>query len=399
MAEDVDSASQSQGITKKVSYREFEDGLHIYPSWAKRIVNSTKIFLAPDGANCVINPGQFKYVGSFNNLVFKFEPELGKPVILKVFPADEEGEERFKREVGGREFLHKTGIFSAETGVQVPNLLFADEANKVLFFDEVIGLKDDWEVKESLINNKSSSAEKMVVDFLVRLNEVQADESNLENFSYRSRYSVDSAYDLYQDVVRTTEKFKKWLKKNDSPAIQKWCQEKDLLGLMEDRSKEALSAIDPATLHKQIQPGEMRFNWGDVSLSNLGFIEKGRKLLLVPFDLEYCGWDHPSAGITTFLLHHQSEELPGRLKKHLLGEFIKYSRFDDQEKAELDAYLVMEEMHFVVRKLTAVAKPAHEVPGVYYSRMHDEPWSDVKIRVLLEPALERLKNGFLRAET
>ena len=377
---------------EKVETKSYEKPEYFLPG-GKRAKDSLLNYLSSNGFSLKISEGQINNLFGLSNRVYRFYPENGNPVVVKVF--SDSGEDRkikFDRELLARSYLTNKGIFSEETGVVFPKIEYADIDRGIIFVEDIGSTtslaNDAWNEK------KWDWMSRSVVDFLVRLNDLHYDEDAAREYPYYSKYASVSAHEIYLNSLKRVKLFEDEVYKEPRKStIKKWLYEKDFLNILNNRINESLNLIDPYILHHQTQPEEMRFNWGDVSPVNLATKKTDKGNVLAAFDLEYAGWDHFSAGLTSFLLHHQSDYLPLDFKQSILNLFVKNSRLSDEEIAQLDARLIIEDLSFISRKLVSVIKPAIENPVVFHSKRSDrETWSQTKISVLLEPALQRLEN-------
>jgi len=384
------------GGERKGLESQLREKLHVFPFVAHKLLGATSNYLRDTGSNSGINSGSFRLLESYNNAVFKFSPDNGNAVVVKIFPEDDDGRGRFETESEGRKFIIENGNFYSNGDVIIPKQLYKDDENRAIILEKINNLDDSY--PHSGIGEKGDKRISLITSFLVQLNEIRATPENHKKFPYKSRYAYASSYEIYQSAVKRVQSFKDWIANgvNSQPAIIKWCKNNDLFDIIENHFNIALTIIDPQILHRQNDPSEMRFNWGDVSLPNLPIRKIEGRSQLVPLDLEYAGWDHFSGGITSLLLHHRSEDLSINIKQDLLNKFVADSRLGEDEQRELDARLIVGELLFVSRKLIAATKGLRET-GLNVHRGPYQTIESVKIEELLEPALIRSKRGFLRA--
>lgn len=381
-------------------YQDFEDRLHLKSLTTKRMVEATTNFMSVRGLGKKVTPEQFHRVWSFNNGVCVFKPDLKKSeaFVVKTFSGEWDSKERYLRETKGREFIVETGLFSKGTGIVVKPVEFKDDKNVTIFTKRVTNIDPAWGFFDQKGN--SNLATRLIVDFLVRLNEIKSSVENLDKFPYRSKYSAESPYIMYKNALEALVNFRKWLKEEgkDRLEIKEFLKRNEILKRLDTGFDRATRLIDPSVMHEEIPPDDLRFNWGDVSVTNLMFSQKkDGRTVLYPFDLEYCGWDGPSGGLLSIVLHHQSEDIKEPFKKILVDLFIRNSRLNKEQIEKLDAMLIVGELLFLTRKLTGVTRPALETPMMHIQRQPYQTWSSVKIEYFLEPLVRRLTNPPLRA--
>ncbi|WKZ26045.1 MAG: hypothetical protein QY322_01900 [bacterium] len=368
--------------------RSLEENLHLHKYSAEKVARFVLQYSEQNGTNISkIGAKDFSRIYSFNNVVFKFSPDGQKSLAVKLFSGGENSQSGFVAESLGKDFLQNSGIFGAESRILLPKNILESNADRLIATEFIDNLDQVYPL--ILEDNKS----KLLVDFLIRLNELKAIPTNLEQFANRSRYSKDSVYEIYQETVSRLEQFKRWLDDDGKITTKMWCTDNNIIPLFESRLNELLRFIDPIVLHKRTNITDLRFNWGDVSFPNMNFKLIDDKRILVPIDMEYAGWDHFSGGISSLLMHHSSEGLSDESKRLILAEFVKNSRLSEQEKEELNARLIATDLLFIARKLKPVTRPAHETKGLTFMRIPYESYTVAKIRMFLEPALKRLMNN------
>lgn len=368
------------------------------PVTSKKVVSTVTRFLKERGDVTRWDHKNLVYLPSINNHVFRFLSD-GKDYVIKVFPSSENGQLGYKQELEGRRFLTKNEIFKDSPEVKLPNVLHAYEDLSTQVIEFIPNLQESGlGIYDKIFQKKIRSS---FVSFLVQLNEIRFSIDN-KDMLYMSRYSANSAFDIYQNALSRFEKFRHWLKdgKKDQTTFIKWIKENDFISVLDSHFNKGLSLVNSSILAKQIQPDEMRFNWGDVSFQSLPYIEKGKTIQLVPLDLEYSGWDHFSGGVCSFILHHTSEELSLDFKKTFLAKFVHESRLTKEQIAELNARLITGDLLFISRKLTAAIKLANELPNYKFHKLREiqrqgYSWPEVKIREFLAPALTRARQKFL----
>lgn len=371
--------------------RSLEENFHLHKSTAEKVVRFAEEYTAQSGKDLSkVRTEHFSRIYSFNNVVFEFDQENGLKLAVKLFSSDEGGQSGFEAESLGKKFLQSSRAFSPESGILLPKIVFENKEDRLIATEFIDDLDQIYPLN---LDNKRS---KLIVDFLIRLNELKAIPTNLEQFTNRSRYSKDSVFEIYQETIKRFEEFKNWLQVDGNTTTRIWCKDNNILNLFESKLELLPRIIDPTVFHRQVEPNDLRFNWGDVSFPNMNFKKMDGKQVLVPVDMEYAGWDHFSGGITSLLMHHSSEDLSESNKTLILNQFVKNSRFSALETEELSARLIATDLLFISRKLKPVIRPAHETNGLRSMRITGESYIQAKIRMFLEPALDRLSKDDLK---